>query len=155
MVDLADEKANQRRGIDHIGVTVASVVHDGKGNILMMKRGLKARDENGRWDILGGALEFGELIEDCLRRELNEELCTEPLDVSFLDAGDAHRIQNDIDTHWIWLLHAVRIDPSTVKIGEPHKISEIGWFNAKNLPAPLHSQFYKVLPLITKRKIII
>lgn len=142
----ADEKIDLKRGIDHIGVSVTSIVHDGKGNVLLMKRGQKARDERGRWDICGGALEFGEPIDEAIKREVMEELCAEAMNIEFLHAGDAHRTNDDgLTTHWIWLLHAVLVDPKSVKIGEPHKIEEIGWFTSQNLPEPLHSQFHNAL----------
>ena len=140
---IADTKTDLRRGIDHIGVSAVSVIHDGKGRILLMKRGPKARDERGNWDICGGAIEFGESIDEALRREVMEELCTNPLDIEFLTAYDAHREHEGNKTHWIALVHAVKVDPKRVKIGEPHKIAEIGWFTSKDLPAPLHSQFPK------------
>jgi ADP-ribose pyrophosphatase YjhB (NUDIX family) len=143
MVQVADEKTDLRRGIDHIGVSAVAIVHDGNGNFLLMKRGAKARDEQGRWDILGGAIEFGESVDEAVRRELAEELCTEALDVEFVTAYDAHREHAGQPTHWIALVHVVRVDPGSVKIGEPHKISEIGWFTSKSLPSPLHSQFHK------------
>lgn len=138
-----DNRADLRRGIDHVGVGVAAVIHDGSGNILLMKRGLEARDEQGRWDICGGAIEFGESIEEAIRRELMEELRVDALEIQFLTAYDAHRIHEGSPTHWVQVVHAVRVDPSAVKIGEPHKIAEIGWFNTSGLPNPLHSQFQK------------
>jgi hypothetical protein len=59
-------------------------------------------------------------------------------------AYDAHRTHTDgRPTHWIALIHAVKVDPAKVKIGEPHKIAEIGWFYSHELPEPLHSQFAK------------
>lgn len=151
----ADDHIDLRRGIDHIGVAVNSIIHDGKGNILLMKRGQQARDERGRWDICGGALEFGESIDEAVARELMEELCTVPLDIVFLAAGDAHRVNHDKNkTHWVWLMHAVKVDPKTVKIGEPHKIDEINWFKADNLPSPRHSQFHHALREAQKAGII-
>lgn len=108
-----------------------------------MRRGPKARDEQGRWDICGGAIEFGEPVVDAIHREIMEELCTTPLEVEFITAYDAHRGHDGNQTHWVALVHAVKVDPNTLKIGEPHKIAEIGWFNNDNLPSPLHSQFQK------------
>lgn len=135
--------ADSRRGIDHIGVSASFVVHDGQGQILLQKRGPKARDEQGRWDIGGGAIEFGETVEEAVRREIREELCCEVLEVAFLTVYDAHREHDGHKTHWIAIIYAVKVDPSTVRIGEPHKIEQIGWFTANNLPSPLHSQFQK------------
>lgn len=142
----ADDHIDLRRGVDHIGVTVCFVVHDGKGNVLLQKRSQNCRDERGTWDVGGGAVEFGERIEDAVRREVTEELCTKPVKVEFLLAYDAHRTNHEKEqTHWVALGHAVQVDPSKVKIGEPYKIDEIGWFNSKNLPKPLHSHMQKTL----------
>jgi ADP-ribose pyrophosphatase YjhB (NUDIX family) len=139
----ADDKVDLRRGIDHIGVSASFVVHDGNGKILLQKRGQQARDERGRWDVGGGAIEFGETIEEAIQREVEEELCVLPLDMEFLTVYDAHREHNGDKTHWVAIIYAVQVDPRKVKIGEPHKIEEIGWFTAENLPTPLHSQFQK------------
>ena len=143
MVDIADEQKDLRRGIDHIGISASFVVHDGQGNVLLQKRGAKARDENGRWDVGGGAIEFGESIDEAVKREIFEELCVVPVDIQFLTVYDAFREHNGSKTHWIAIMHAVQVDPSKVKIGEPHKIDELGWFKSTDLPSPLHSQFWK------------
>ena len=153
-VKLADEKTDRRRGVDHIGVSAVSIIHDGEGNILLMKRGHKARDEQGHWDVCGGAIELGEPIIDAIHREVMEELCTVPLNVEFLTAYDAHRKHANAKTHWVALVHAVKVNPKTVKIGESHKIEEIGWFNNDNLPSPLHSQFPKSYKVARKAGLI-
>lgn len=143
-----------RRGVDHIGVSAAAILHDGNGKILLMQRGPKARDENGRWDICGGAIEFGESIDEALQREIKEELCAKPLEIDFLTAYDAHREHAGNKTHWICLLHAAKIDPATVQIGEPHKISQIGWFHLADIPEPPHSMLYKALAAARQAGII-
>lgn len=153
-VIVAGEEIDLRRGIDHIGVTVCAVIHDGNGKILMMKRGQQARDERGNWDICGGAVEFGESIDNAICREVTEELCTEPLDIEFLKVYDAHREHAGSPTHWIALVHTVRVDPNKVKIGEPHKIAEIGWFTKDTLPEPRHSQFHKIHDLLLEANIL-
>lgn len=140
----ADDRIDLRRGIDHIGISASFVIHDGSGRVLLQKRGAKTRDEQGRWDVGGGAIEFGEQIHDAVRREVLEELMTEPLEIEFLTVYDAHRQLDDGQpTHWVAIIHAVKVDPSEVKIGEPHKIEELGWFTSDELPGPLHSQFWK------------
>src|SRR3989338_2823958 len=122
----AAEKVDLRRGVDHIGVSAVSVVYDGKGKILLHKRGPKARDERGHWDICGGAIEFGETIEEAIVREVKEELCAEVIDMDFLTAYDAHRINHEKDkTHWIAIVYSVKVNPKQVKICEPNKIAEL------------------------------
>lgn len=138
------EHTDLRRGIDHIGVSASFVVHDGHGNVLLQKRGHKCRDEQGRWDIGGGAIEFGEALEDAVRREIKEELMADALEIEFLTVYDAHRTAPDgKPSHWVAVIHAVKVDPQMIRIGEPHKIDELGWFTSDKLPAPLHSQFWK------------
>lgn len=140
----AEEKIDLRRGIDHIGVSASFVIHDGNGRVLLHKRSEQCRDEHGRWDVGGGAIEFGESLEEAVRREVMEEFTAEPQEISFLTVYDAHRVSPDgSPTHWVAIIHAVRVNPNEVKIGEPHKIDDIGWFTSDQLPDPLHSQFWK------------
>lgn len=143
MVDVAEEEIDLRRGVDYIGISASFIVHDGKGNVLLQKRGVGARDENGMWDVGGGAIEFGESIEEAVRREIQEELCCEPIDIKFLKVYDAFREHNGVKTHWVAVMHSVQVDPGVVRIGEPDKIDELAWFKSDNLPSPLHSQFWK------------
>lgn len=128
-----------QKGIDYIGVSITYCCHDGKGNLLFQKRGKNCRDEHDRWDLGGGALEFGDYVVDTLRKEIKEEYCTDVLDYEFMGYRDAHREHNGVKTHWIAIDFKVLIDPKKVKNGEPHKFDEIGWFNLNNLPTPLHS----------------
>jgi 8-oxo-dGTP diphosphatase len=154
MVDIADDKKDLRRGIDHIGVSASFIIHDGKGRILLQKRGANARDENGNWDVGGGAIEFGETINEAVVREIKEELCVVPLEIKFLTVYDAFRKHNGQKTHWIAIMHAVKVNPKEVKIGEPEKIEEISWFTSDKLPSPLHSQFWKSYQIALDKKIV-
>ncbi|MEX0616755.1 MAG: NUDIX hydrolase [Candidatus Woykebacteria bacterium] len=133
------------KGQDYPGVTIVYFCHDGKGSVVMAKRGKNARDEHGRWDIGAGGLELGETIENTLRREIKEEYCTDVLEFEFLGFRDLHRKHNDQKTHWIGLDFKVLVDPTKVKIGEPHKFDDLKWFSFEELPNlpknKVHSQF--------------
>jgi 8-oxo-dGTP diphosphatase len=143
-----------KRGIDFIGVTVPFVVHDGNGRFLLQKRSVNCRDEKGTWDVGGGSMEFGEEWEDAVRREVKEEIGTNPSEVIFLKAYNALRNNEGKRTHWIALVHAAKVNPGKVKINDKDKIDEIGWFNLNNLPKPLHSQMMKSLDAAKKAGII-
>ncbi len=140
-----------KKGIDFTGITVCNLCHDGKGNYLLNKRGVGCRDEHGTWDAGGGGLEFGDTIEDTLRREIGEEYGTDVISYEFLGYRDVHRIHNGQKTHWIALDFKVLVDRSKAKNGEPHKFDEIGWFKLHEFPTPLHSQFPKFLDLYKGR----
>lgn len=142
MKKLDSKTLRSHKGISFVGVTTSALCHDGNGNFLMMKRGPLARDENGRWDILGGGLKHGVEVEANLRRELYEELCTTAEDIICLGYRDVHRVLGDgTPTHWISIDHIMKINRDRVSIGEPGVIDEIDWFTIDTIPTPLHSQF--------------
>jgi 8-oxo-dGTP pyrophosphatase MutT (NUDIX family) len=136
-----------QKGVDFVGVSIVYICHDGKGNFLMQKRGSGARDEHGAWDCGAGGLEFGDGVEDTLRKEIKEEYCADVLDFEFIGFRDVHRVHNGQPTHWVSLDFKVLLDPKQVKNGEPHKFDEIGWFKLNNLPDAKHSQ----LPLFLEK----
>ena len=141
---------NPIRGVDYIGVNCVFWCHDGKGNVLFHKRSKNCRDEQGTWDAGGGAMEFGETFEECVRREVTEEYGTEPLAVEYVATKNVLRENNGRKTHWIKNMHWVLVDPAQAKIGEPHKMDEIGWFTFDTLPIPLHSQVPDELEALRK-----
>ena len=129
-----------RKGIDHVGVSVVYVCHDGEGNYVFSKRGAAARDENGRWDCGGGGLEVHDTVEGTLRKEIAEDYCTKVISYEFLGYRDVHREHGGEKTHWVALDFKVLVNRETVQNGEPHKFDEIGWFRLSDLPQLLHSQ---------------
>ena len=140
-----------KKGEDYTGVTIVYLCHDGKGNILLNKRSVNCRDEHGRWDPRGGGLEFGDTVENTLKKEIAEEYCTDVLDYEFLGYRDVHREHNGKKTHWIGLDFKVLVDRNKVKNGEPHKFDDVAWFRSDKLPSPLHSQFPNFLNLYKEK----
>ncbi|NCN82435.1 MAG: NUDIX domain-containing protein [Candidatus Pacebacteria bacterium] len=127
-------------GIDYIGITFTFFCHDGNGRFVMALRGKNARDEQGRWDLGGGQLEFGEDAIASLKREIKEEYCADVLEHEFLGYRSVLREQKGKQTHWLSLDYLVRIDPTQVANGEPHKLDAVEWFTLDTLPSPTHSQ---------------
>lgn len=148
--DLSQLNRDLQRGVDFIGVTVVFYCHDGKGNFLMHKRSKNCRDEVGNWDVGGGGMEFGESFEDAVEREIMEEYCCNVQELKFITSYNVLRRNGKQNTHWIALLFTAKVDPAKVSIGEPHYMEEIGWFNEKNLPDPLHSQFSTCFDMVKK-----
>lgn len=134
-------RTRMQPGIDYTGVCVVFLCHDGEGQIVLSKRGEKCRDEQGRWDPGGGALEFGENVDQTLRKEIKEEYAADVLETEFLGFMDVHRTLKNRPTHWIALSYLVRVDRRQVKNNEPHKLDAVEWFTLQTLPSPLHSQF--------------
>lgn len=140
-----------RRGIDFIGVTVVFYCHDGKGKLLLSKRSQKCRDEQGRWDVGGGAMEHGETFEAAVRREIKEEYCADVKNLQFATVKNVIREVNGLTSHWIAILFVAEIDPAQVANGDPEKIDELGWFSLDTLPSPLHSKLLEHLQSVKDR----
>jgi 8-oxo-dGTP diphosphatase len=127
-------------------VSCVFICHDGEGRILLARRSAGARDEPGTWDTGAGALEFGETFEAAVAREVAEEYATPPQETTLL--GVRNVVRADPPSHWVAIVFAVRVDPAAVKIGEPDKFDELGWFRREALPAPLHSQLEPTLAML-------
>jgi ADP-ribose pyrophosphatase YjhB (NUDIX family) len=103
-----------------------------------------ARDEHGTWDVCGGGLEWGMTLEQNMHQEMLEEFnITTKSPLHFLRLKEAFRTDESGDkTHWLSIGYLVILseeEVSAVRINEPDKFDELGWFNLDNLPTPLHS----------------
>ncbi|MBD3279522.1 MAG: NUDIX domain-containing protein, partial [Candidatus Pacebacteria bacterium] len=69
---MTNQVIKSKAGKDHIGVGVGALIFNDEGHLLLTLRGEKAKNERGKWEIPGGAVEFGETIEQALKREMKE-----------------------------------------------------------------------------------
>lgn len=126
-----------KKGIDYIGVGTGAFILNDEGEILLMKRGPKAKNEVGAWMLPGGAVEFNETMRDTIIREVFEELGVHIEIDGQLPAFD--HILPDEGQHWVTNIFTARIIDGVPEIKEPEKCDEIGWFSLENLPIPLAS----------------
>lgn len=139
---LTNSQIRVHKGISFTGISTVFLCHDGEGKVLFAKRSKNTRDEWGKWEVGGGELKHGQSVEVNLKRELMEEYGVRPKKLDFIGYFDAFRTSTgDIPTHWLALCFLVLVDRTKVKINEPDKIDELGWFSLDNPPSPLHSQF--------------
>jgi 8-oxo-dGTP pyrophosphatase MutT (NUDIX family) len=135
-----------KKGIDFTGIGACYFCHNGKGQFVMAQRSQNSRDERGVWDIGAGSVELGETVEQTLIREIKEEYCTDVISFELLGYRDVFRQDQDGNkTHWLAIDFKVLVKEELVKIGEPHKFDNIGWFTVNTLPKEIHSQLPKFL----------
>lgn len=132
---------NMRIGFDYIGITTPFYCNDGTGRFLLHKRSNNCRDEVGNWDPGSGKHEFGSTVHENVLKEVLEEYGVNGVIQEQLPPHDIFRIFEGVKTHWIALPFFVLVDPKEARIGEPHKMDEIGWFTLDELPSPLHTGF--------------
>ncbi len=138
---LSAEILRKHKGVSFTGITTCFFCHDGAGKVFMAKRSHHSRDEQGKWDVGGGGLKWGLSAEDNVRREIEEEYGTKPLEIQFLGYRDAFReLPDSTQTHWIALDFLARVDRNDVHISEPDMFDDSGWFTMEELPEPIHSQ---------------
>jgi mutator protein MutT len=124
-----------KKGVDYIGVGVGAIIQDGQGRLFMARRADGARNEHGRWEFPGGAVEFGETIEHALKREIKEEFGIEIEICSLLDVVD-HILPRE-GQHWVSPTFVCRLLSGTPVIREPQKCDAIGWFSPGDVPGNL------------------
>ena len=128
----------QKIGVDFVGVATTFYCHDGKGKFLLHKRSSQTRDDQGTWDVGGGKLEVGLTLRANVLKEIKEEYgCAGRIEAQ-LPLYEIFRTNKGVKTHWLAIPFIVKVNPRHVKINEPHKIDELGWFTLSKLPKPLH-----------------
>jgi NADH pyrophosphatase NudC (nudix superfamily) len=99
---------------------------------------------------MGGSVEFGESIVECLKRETLEEVGVEIEDIEFLSYTD--HILPDEGQHWLGLNFMAIIKPNQqAKNMEPHKFDDVRWFKFGEVPSNLAMPTKESLNLMINR----
>lgn len=116
-----------------------------KGKILLVNH--SGMNESGEfWSPPGGGLQFGETIEDCLKREFLEETSTVISVGSFLKINEF--VQPPL--HAIELFYEVKILSSEIEIGfdpemEEQIIKDVKWLSFEEVLNKAEGRFAKIL----------
>lgn len=108
-------------------IVVDCFLFDDKGRILMQRRSMDRKLFPGYWDAIGGHLERGESIEDCLRREIREETSMELSQIFAL----VHRFEWGSNSHAINLQFVCRAEGTPLP--EVGKVTELRWIDEQEL----------------------
>lgn len=138
-----------KAGKDYIGVGSGVFIVNDKAEVLLLLRSKKSKNEVGVWNKVGGAMEFGETLEESLRRETREELGIEICDLEFLSYSDHILVAED--QHWVAFNFMARVKSGKPKIMEPEKCDDLRWFKFGDVPAKLAQPTRESLPLMIKR----
>lgn len=117
-----------------MGIGVGAVVVNEDGRVLLIRRGPGARNEQGLWATPGGALAFGETLEEAFRREVWEECGIEIAVLCLLGAFD-HRLPDG--EQWVSVAYLAQVVAGSPSVREPEKCCACSWFALGALPTPL------------------
>lgn len=111
-------------GFKQYETAVECVLFDRKGNWILMERGSGSRDEIGKLEGVGGALENGENPVSGLKRELAEEVGKDPeieitdyIGYKELDESE----QEGADKNWAVIMYLGLLKSGELHIMEPDK----------------------------------
>jgi len=108
----------------------AAIIRDGR--LLLVKR--KKAPEAGCWNLPGGKVDFGERVEDAVKREIAEEI---DVDIEILRPLALTEMIGIDDQHWISLVYLARIVSGEPRNREPAKHEAIVWADIDAPPEPL------------------
>jgi len=118
-----------------VGVGVGAVILDEAGRVLLLRRGARARNEQGMWACPGGALVVGETLEQAIVREVWEE-CGLVIVVRCQVGAFDHVLPDG--AQWVSVAYLAQVvGGGEPVVQEPGKCSACAWFALDSLPEPL------------------
>lgn len=140
-----------KAGIDYIGVGVGAMILNEENKMLLLLKRKKARNEGGKWCFLGGEVEFGETLEQAVKREAKEEIGCEIEIEKLLKVVD-HIIPAE-KQHWCNPIFKAKITDGIPKNMEPEKFEKMEWFSIQELPENLTTNLMELFREIKAGKI--
>jgi ADP-ribose pyrophosphatase YjhB (NUDIX family) len=104
----------------------AVIITNDLDQILLLKRGIKELNEQGKWENMGGEVEEGETFEEAARREAKEELCIE------LESLEELFTDEDPNGDWMVVIYKAKA-VGVPKNMEPGFIDEVRWVSKEQL----------------------
>lgn len=120
--------------------------------LLLKKRSKNSKNEIGKWEKPGGAIDYGETSAEAMKREIKEEVNIEIKIWGLLPHTD-HIIKKD-KQHWLALNYLADYRSGTLKNMEPHKADDLKWFSLKKLPKNLAQPTRESIKNYLKRRYI-
>lgn len=102
-------------------------------NVLLMKRGAAARDEIGKWEFPGGAVDIEETPENAVLREVYEELGP-ALEISIVCLLSVDEFTTpDTNNRWRSYTYLINLISGEPQIMEPEKCSQVKWIELSEI----------------------
>ena len=115
-----------------IGIGCGAIIINEKNEVLLVKKPLSSIHDSGYWTRPGGEVNFGETIEEALKREVKNETGLDIEIVRFLDMNEIIDTENKI--HWIAFGYLAKMLSQDLS---RNSTNEMQWFSISDLPKEL------------------
>ena len=119
-----------------------------KNNTLLLGQRKNCYGE-GTWGLPGGHLEYGETIQACLYRELQEELGIQVLDSELISVVDDITELN----HYLHMTFLIKNYAGSIQLMEPESCYAWQFFDLKNLPQQLFKPHIRIIDNYLQRNL--
>ena len=126
---------------EKVGVGVGALILNENGEVLLTLRNSGANNRAGLWDLPGGTVEFGNKLEETIVREVEEETGLKVAPYYCLSV-----YQDFVNgQHWVSFAYNVRIVGGELQNKEPHKFSDVRYWNINRLPNNISKISLKII----------
>lgn len=141
-------------GKDYIGIGVGILLFNDRNEVLLIHRSPTARNDQDKWSIPGGEVEFWETVISAIIRETAEEvnIRVAPGNIRHIGYID-NRIVDD-KQHWLAEIFASHTWFGDIQNMEPEKCQAIAWFSIDKLPDNITFVAAKAVELYKSKKTI-
>jgi len=112
-----------------IRVAVGAIVFNKEGKVLIGRRGKSSRDEVGKWDFPGGAVDFGETFEEAIKREAKEEF---GINIKLIEFFRPVQVIEP-GKHWVGAFFIAKLASGEAKLLEKDKFSDLKWVSLEEI----------------------
>lgn len=119
---------------DRHRLSVAVFVLVTQNNTILLVRRSQTGWKEGEYSLPAGGLETGETLTQAAIRELNEETTLRVAEEDLELVHCLHVGRGDTSEPWLGFFFLARRWAGTPTLAEPHKHSEMGWFDREELP---------------------
>lgn len=103
-----------------------ALIKNEQGQVLVLKQSDPTITGANQYHAPGGIVEFGEMVAECVAREVEEEVGVRPVVGELFDVGEWTAVRGNLDMQFIGLFYVCTL-PSYELTLQEHEVSEAYW----------------------------